>query len=315
MKSINCPVCSNSNSIVLDKIDVHKQHLIYANDDEAGARKLSEVFQIDGDQYAMHECSNCGLQYANPIIAPDGTWYDLLYSIRPLYPAERWEFDFVQNQVSESQSVLDFGCGSGEFIKRLVVPRKLGIDFSISAINIAKKSGLDVISFDESAGLQEQFESIVSFHCLEHLPDPHMLFRVTEAVAKPGTKLWIAVPSNKRATRLFEETECLDQPPHHMTRWCPEAFMNIAESTSWKFENIIYEPCSLRTKLWEVSRRMPGYKVFSSKGSLIEKLFRLLATVPILLLKRNALRQLSGFSMLAEYRLTSDPRSNIHGTS
>jgi hypothetical protein len=135
------------------------------------------------------------------------------------------------------------------------------------------------------------------------LDNPKSLFELASNVAAPDAHLWIAVPAEHRPSRRFGDSDFLDQPPHHMTRWNAEAFSMIGKSTIWKLAEVTYEPVSLTSALWSISVASSVYKNSKAKtrSKLLERALRV-ALLPYAIAKRlTSQRQLTGFSILAHF--------------
>lgn len=127
-----------------------------------------------------HEQLNCSTEISDPMALP---WY-------------RAAFSGIQSSLKGD--LLELGCGRGEFAVWLAsaVPdlRVTGVDFSISAITIARTritntskpvrflaSDVQSVPFADNT-----FDWIVSCECLEHLPEPQRMAAEMFRVLKPG---------------------------------------------------------------------------------------------------------------------------------
>jgi hypothetical protein len=251
-----CPACLAPEAVDLETIGVAEQHRLYAPKDSSLERKLTEQASRSSVEYTMRRCSDCALEYCDPLIAPNSAWYDLAYRALELYPAERWEFDYVLNQLRPADSLFEMGCGDGSFLKRCREKGLIacGADFSAAAVKKCGEAGLDV-SLLEIGGTaapkrSEAATQITAFHVLEHLDHPETLFQTAALLAGETAALWVAVPSDLRASRLLEERDFLDQPPHHMTRWTDEALEAVGARCGWTLQTIIREPIPTGTAVW-----------------------------------------------------------------
>jgi 2-polyprenyl-3-methyl-5-hydroxy-6-metoxy-1,4-benzoquinol methylase len=92
-------------------------------------------------------------------------------------------FNTTIELINNGQSILDIGCGRGEFIDALMLQRPnceaVGIDFSSAAIDNAKTKGIvsDFFVHDINTAYQysHKFDIVVSFEVIEHLSNPTML--------------------------------------------------------------------------------------------------------------------------------------------
>ena len=305
-----CPACGKKEALALEKIDLESQHRHYAPDNRSAQESLTIAAKSSAEKYTMHKCVSCALEYAEPCIAPSNSWYSLAYSLLDLYPAKRWEFDYVINNIGVKDLVGEIGCGSGSFLKKCQAKNINchGVDFSVDAINQCLKDNLPASLLDvvkTSFRQDEKKTVIVSFHVLEHLDNPSQLFKLASEWSTYNATLWIAIPSNLRPTRILNEADYLDQPPHHLTRWTPQALTEIGQLNGWKLTEIIYEPINLSTSLWWYSTRSSIYqriqKTSLFKYTWIERVLRY-ANYPSAMLKRfTAKNKMTGFTLLAKY--------------
>jgi 2-polyprenyl-3-methyl-5-hydroxy-6-metoxy-1,4-benzoquinol methylase len=116
-------------------------------------------------------------------------------------------FEKTANFIKDGSSVLDLGCGKGEFLQFLKIKKPnckmMGIDFSSSAIEYAKKTIPDIefavadvqnISFYKS--LLKRFDYVVSFEVIEHLDIPLKFISEVECVLKDGGWFILSTPYN-----------------------------------------------------------------------------------------------------------------------
>ena len=290
----------------MEDLSVREQHLVYARNDLAKAEKLDTAFGTQFKRYAMWQCGHCGLEFAAPRVAPPDNWYDELYQQLLLYPALRWEFQVVCAAVQKSQTVVDFGCGSGFFLGAVATcsAHAVGFDFSASAVNAARAQGFDARKLvptwaeaDEIAPLAA--DHVTAFHVLEHLVEPANLFRFAQGVGSSDVKLWIAVPSNRRASRVYGEQDALDAPPHHLTRWTPAALKAVALNCGWSMQEFRYEPIAMKTAVWEITRRQPRFQRTENSPELLKRPLRRALALATWANGEHRRSGLSGFSMLA----------------
>jgi hypothetical protein len=262
-------------------------------------------------EYEMLRCLDCDLEFASPLRAPGGRWYELAYQALDLYPSARWEFAATLNRFRPQDFVLEFGCGSGAFLKRCRNSgiKALGVDFSSDAVRLCHSDGLEARHLEVTQPVlgphDPQPTHIVAFHLLEHLDNPRKLFEQARAAAGSNTDFWIAVPSSRRSTRKFGLGDFLDQPPHHMSRWADRTLAKIGARTGWRLEHLLFEPLPLRVALWSIATSMPDYLRRERAGQLtsraLERTVRL-ANYPTALWRRLTVdRDLTGFSMLARF--------------
>ena len=102
----------------------------------------------------------------------------------------------------ENPVIVDLGCGPGNIAIRLAkfLPKAqiIGIDGSEAMLVVAKQRSVDASSDIRFVGMQLQdtaavfkdsVDLVVSNSLLHHLQDPHLLWSVTQAIAKSGCRV------------------------------------------------------------------------------------------------------------------------------
>lgn len=306
-----CPACGSTVADAIEVMRVHEQHLAYMQGDARAAHRLDQAFGHAMTAYDMHRCRRCLLEFSNPPLAPAQAWYAELYGRLHLYPTDRWEYAAVRDSFSPRDTVIDYGCGSGQFLLsvRDRVRDALGFDFSRAAVESAAKQGLraHVLDLDvrnRGTPLPVPATHVTAFHVLEHLARPEALFHFAKSVAGPLARLWVAVPSDRRASRMYAEPDALDAPPHHLTRWTEASLREIGRRHGWVLEQHLYEPLAASTAVWEATRRLPIYHWFNVRWRPLEWGARRALAAFVWASRRHRRAAASGFSMLACYRVS-----------
>jgi SAM-dependent methyltransferase len=311
MNDLTCPACNSSANRPLEVVDVFEQHRLYAPNAPETQQALNVAASETALKYQMVRCGHCGLEFCEPRRAPSVSWYHLTYRTLNLFLEHRWEFDEVLRRIPRGARIFEFGCGSGSFLLRCKENgvEAAGMDFSEDAVADCLVKGLNVTRMDLNAPAAAPQNGAVpqmaAFHAVEHIDRPASLFAHAAARAADSAHLWISVPSDRRPTRRFGVRDFLDQPPHHMTRWTPDAFREIGRQYGWKLVEVIYEPKSFRTAVWAISVYSPSYVKWSTSGRfgnpLIERAYRALVFPGAVLRHLTRDRHTSGFSMLAHF--------------
>jgi SAM-dependent methyltransferase len=182
--------------------------------------------------YVYHRCTACGVIYQHPLPgdAEIAGFYPESYIV--YCQPSRTEFDAVQKAVLkhrygydnlttswpagvfarltpaaripevipriEGGTVLDIGCGNGEYLLRLrsIGWNCKGVEFNKKAVSICRQYGLDIFHGDlKSADFESgSFDFVTAHHLLEHVPDPHALVGEIARILKPGGTLLIRTP-------------------------------------------------------------------------------------------------------------------------
>jgi SAM-dependent methyltransferase len=143
--------------------------------------------------------------------APEQALVDAIY--RQRFPAEDqahaqwrrdlWQVlvdDFFEKRMAGAGTVLDFGCGRGEFLNAVVASRRIGVDLQSSSAGHLEPS----IEFHEPRGVampgvkDGEVDVVFCSNLLEHLPDRDTvtaLLQEFRRVLAPGGKLLILGPN------------------------------------------------------------------------------------------------------------------------
>ena len=306
-----CPVCGCGDSSLLATIDLESQFREYAPGEPETQEALLEAAGLTFRKYHILLCGNCGLEYANPLAEPSPRWYEYAYNKLDFHASGRWEFDYVLRLLTESDRIGEIGCGTGVFLSKCRNKHidAHGLDFSSTSVSQCLLKGLSasIVAVGDpkemELGDQTKRNVIVSFHVIEHLADPHMLFHLATAWAADAATLWIAVPSNVRLQRLLNKRDILDEPPHHLTRWTTKAFETIGAKCGWALRSVVYEPLTLRQKLWGLHQNNKNRSLVShtpsTRNKWAERGTRYFNYPRLAIRHATVLRKMSGFSMLA----------------
>lgn len=156
----------------------------------------------------MRRCRACGSLF--PSRFPDPASIGLAYSSYYTAPEKRGLvsrlkralLDEMQGDVATRQvpriagRVLDFGCGSGEWLAKLHASNP---HLNLSGTDITRP-GEGPLSFQwiepsELASHKSGFDWITMSHVIEHLPDPRETLQTLAACLAPGGAIWIATPN------------------------------------------------------------------------------------------------------------------------
>ena len=302
-----CPACAGTNTRWHETISLSEQHAAYAKGDAALLGQLETLLGTSIDSFYMRRCHNCGLEFATPAMTPSPDWYGALYSSPDLYPAERWEYGVVREQIDADDAVVDYGCGTGEFLASLAGRARtcIGFDFLAASVEHARQRGIEAHLLDlrrendHSERRPATARHIVAFHVLEHLARPADLFDFAGRVAAREARLWVAVPSDRRASRVYGEQDSLDAPPHHLSRWTEAALDRLGERQGWVLREHRYEPLPTRLAIWEATRRTTVYAALNPSSHLLRRTVRRGIAALVWASGQHRRAQASGFSMLA----------------
>lgn len=245
-----------------------------------------DAWPIGREQHQLRRCQGCDLVYSHPMQAADPTWYSSswLYGLRHSHrePDQRivpWNFARALAVLRSGTPgrLLDVGCAEGLFLElaRHADYEVTGLDFNPELVRMARERlGVGSIypSAVEEVGKrfpEAQFDVITIFEVLEHVADPCGTLRSIQRVLKPGGRLLLSVPGNRRWPLLFDPEA--DTPPHHLTLWTEMALRRLLERADFRVHTIHAKPLGpddlgihLKWR-WAQAARKLRYSPISSK--------------------------------------------------
>ncbi|MCA6437460.1 MAG: class I SAM-dependent methyltransferase [Bacteroidetes bacterium] len=195
------------------------------------------------------KCTKTGFRFYYPLtVEGDNKFYVDLYSINKdrLYQITKWEFKEAAKMIKDGSSVLDVGCGGGNFFEELKGKncKCYGLDKSDYAGELLRSKGIEFTNEDIETFAdknQEKFDYVTGFQILEHVKHPgEFISSMAKMLKKDGT-LIIAVPNNEPYFLKYDKYHTLNLPPHHMGMWNKESLTNIAPHFGLKLHDFKYE--------------------------------------------------------------------------
>jgi len=196
-------------------------------------------------------CPECKLEIFLPQIIGTPEFYSELSRQETLhyYEEDKWEFGEALKDLDRDASVIEMGCGSGSFLKKIkpFVSEVCGIEPNPHAFQVAQGNGLKVFGTAEDISeLKGHFDSAFCFHVLEHVADPTEFLKSISLLVKPGGRIGISVPNQDGPVKFINP--CIqNMPPHHATRWHRRTFRFLAEKSGLKIKRMICEPLTSRS--------------------------------------------------------------------
>ena len=155
---VPCPVCDTQADAVVrnHSREAAAQHFVPRSRDPRRHDELKAMLaELWGrDEVNVRRCPTCGLCFADPFVAGDETFYNLVTESDPRYPSDRWEFRqtlaslrALYQGTSRRVRLVELGAGDGAFLKGLksakLGPRfdLLAIDYDIGAVERLERSG------------------------------------------------------------------------------------------------------------------------------------------------------------------------------
>lgn len=260
---------------------------------------ISKFFR-DLDTIDILECCSTGYRFYYPYyVAGDGSFYENVQKAMQgnddYYRMWGYDHQFAYNAVREGERVLDIGCGSGNFLKRIKdkTENVSGLEFNPVAIEQCKAAGLAVYPdsiqqhSETHAGV---YDVVCLFQVLEHVYDIKTFLDSSLKVLRKNGRLIIGVPNNEPYLQGFHKYSTMNLPPHHMGLWNRKSFENLQTHYSIKIKEVGYEAkgrwmvyAYFKAKYWLNIKTMINQHTFFEK---VKMLTLAPVTVPLSIFKK-----------------------------
>lgn len=232
-----CPLCeSASASIARFSTDFIRGELSSHFKTEEG------LAAVEIEDYTMHRCPRCEFEFAEPMAPGSSSFYEWVCRQPAYYPAERWEYlehdSWIEEVIGRKGQcrVMDVGCGSGRFLRRLKLKygekiHCVGVDITEGALSQADEGKIEFLLGDHRTldhTKLEAFDLVTSFHCLEHVEDPLGFVSGMKKFTAEDGRIAVSTPLSPMS---FEHgwVAIMNCPPHHMSRWTPKAYLILSQ--------------------------------------------------------------------------------------
>ncbi|MFA5628905.1 MAG: class I SAM-dependent methyltransferase [Dehalococcoidales bacterium] len=215
--------------------------------------------------YSLFCCDICTVMFWLPLESISGDKYDsggiaVALSDLGLYSV-RWEHKrFLEISPNKGGSLLEVGCGNGEFIKQAISAGYdvTGIDTAVVTLkfsqNVLASDKLFPLTIQEFAARNPnaKFDVIVFFQVLEHIDNIPDFIDYVKRLLNPGGIVALSVPNCNRwrfkSERFLREE--WDLPPCHLTRWNLLALLTVFNMYGFNASLFEVEPYKLFERSW-----------------------------------------------------------------
>lgn len=123
--------------------------------------------------------------------------------------------------ISESDDVLDFGCGGGYLLNNIATTgKKMGVE--INPVARKNASELRVEVYESMSDIPDNsVDVVISNHALEHVDNPLAVIKEMKRVVRPNGKIVIVVPHEVNADVNENDINM------HLFTWSPQNLRNL----------------------------------------------------------------------------------------
>lgn len=204
------------------------------------------------------------------------TFFDKIYQVVKNYTLKQ-KLLLLNSFKSSSKSVLDFGAGTGDFLK--VCKNNnwevLGIEPSLEARENAAKKGIYLKENLLDVG-NKKFDVITLWHVLEHVENLKNTIKFLKGLLLPGGRIVVAVPNYKSYdAEFYKEYWAAYDVPRHLWHFSQkairklflEAEMVVEETLPMKFDSYYVSLLSEKHKTGKSNPIKAFYRGFLSNRS------------------------------------------------
>jgi len=146
---------------------------------------------------------------------------------------------------SAPHSVLDYGCGSGRFLRYAdqLGLDVLGVDLSPNAVESAASVGIRCVqgTYADMSAIDGKFDVVRLNHVLEHVEDPVAALQALRPFVAPDGRLVIAVPNTESpvAQMYGRDWHNLDVP-RHVWDFNPRSLTQTFEAAGYSVDRVLF---------------------------------------------------------------------------
>lgn len=220
---------------------------------------ICQDYTVTNESFALVKCTKCELVFTNPRPKDDelGKYYqseeyishtdkgnsliNVLYKLVRSYTLSQKRK--LINSYNSNGTVLDYGCGTGNFLKAL--QKKGRLVYGIEPDAKARKIVSDKLTSKIHSSIQEiqgdtKFDVVTAWHVIEHVSNLKETLKDIRKKINKGGYFIVAVPNLKSfdSTYYGEHWAAYDVP-RHLYHFSQSSFKNLAEKTKFKLVDIL----------------------------------------------------------------------------
>lgn len=145
----------------------------------------------------------------------------------------RLRADKIQPYIQPGDSVLEYGVGLGWNLAALQCARKIGLDVGEFLESAVRQRGIEFVT-DAAAIPDSSIDAVICHHALEHAWQPTHVLADILRVLRPSGRLLLFVPYEKeRRFRRFNP----DEPNHHLYSWNVQTLGRLVQDAGFTVQD------------------------------------------------------------------------------
>nr|WP_262899600.1 class I SAM-dependent methyltransferase [Chryseosolibacter histidini] len=216
---------------------------------------------VSHETFQLIKCENCKLVITSPRPTNEalGRYYlsddyvshakkskglfDKVYKTSRLYTL-RWKLNLVKENLrskGNSSTILDFGCGTGEFLQ--TCKQNGFVTTGVEPSDIARAHAAELTAGKVHSTLEEvegSFQVITLWHVLEHVPDLNQKIEQLKSKLEKDGIMFIAVPNHQSYdARTYQERWAGYDVPRHLWHFSEPTMSQLLKKHGLTLEKII----------------------------------------------------------------------------
>lgn len=210
---------------------------------------LYKTCSIFDDEFSLNRCLDCGAVFLSPRptdeqlkLAYDDSYYGtgdskfglFLEKVLDVFRGSRVRR--VCRYIVPPARILDIGCGSGGFLKKLANRGFEAFGSELEGRAARRAMQLDGIKIKTGPLLEADFDkdffdAVCMWHVFEHLTEPKRTMEIASRILKPSGYLFLSMPNIESIqSRLFRGNWLHLDPPRHLLFLAPEKLISVMKN-------------------------------------------------------------------------------------